>query len=183
MSLYFYKKKQPVHPELSFFSFDLHHLLGQLRERLPESSSHQIGVWIQSQPTLACIEVGSPLKAIVLHSVLNHRQTPEEVISFIIGHELVHLVIPPREVDGRLTAHPPEFWEAEGKLFPERDLAWSWVHLMLGLCLKEDKEAECIFVKRCWKKLMGNGRSTLGEVAEICHINRISPAVEDNHFL
>jgi hypothetical protein len=48
--------------------------------------------------------------------VLNHPQTPRSVVEFILCHEMLHLVLPPRDVSGHLKTHPPEFWEAENRV-------------------------------------------------------------------
>jgi hypothetical protein len=127
----------------------------------PALDSKRVEIWLQSQPTLACVADEGASACIRLHAVLNHHHTPERVIAFIVGHELLHLVVPPREVDGALKTHPPEFWESERRMFPDRGIAWSWMILVLNDCLRTDKRQECTFVKTTWKRRMRSERPTL----------------------
>ena len=90
---------------------------------------------------------------------------PRRVIAFILCHELIHLLVPPRDVDGKRKSHPPEFWEAERKRSPDRGLAWGWVILVLGACLRSNRKKECTFVKRNWKCHMNGGRPTLEQLS------------------
>ncbi len=91
-------------------------------------------------------------------------ETPEELIEFVFRHELLHIEIPPREVDGHWTSHPPEFWDALRALAPEGALAWSWAITVLGRCLKRGKKRECTFVKSNWKSFMRWGRPTMAQI-------------------
>lgn len=100
-------------------------------------------------PTLAHIEHSdqSGASTIWLHHALNDEGTPDWVFSFILKHELLHTQILPREVDGKWSAHPPEFWEEEIRLCdPDERHAWEWISSRLGLALKRDNEHECIWV-------------------------------------
>jgi len=118
-----------------------------------------------SQPTLACIELDER-PCIFLHSILNHHQTPELVMDFILTHELLHLIIPPRRISGIIKRHPPEFRDAERQAFPEADLAWSWVVFSLHPCLKPDAEREITIVKKSWRRLVCAERPSIDEMAE-----------------
>jgi len=154
-------------PELPMFPFDLADVLGRVRAGFPELSSVKVTIWVQSQPTLACIGSEHSEAVIRLHAVLNHPDTPEEVIAFVLCHELLHRVIPPREIQGRVVVHPAEFWTAERERAPNRSLAWGWMYVVLRECLKKDEKRECTFVKANWKRLMNERRPSLAEVSEL----------------
>ena len=159
-------------PELPLFDFDLPVLLAQTLERLPETPTKCVQVWVRRQPILACVETKARPVAIHLQSLLNHYQTPESVVGFILLHELLHLVIPPREVSGSETSHPPEFWATERRLAPERDLAWYWLWLEFGPILKRDSKAECIRVASAWKKQMNKKRVPMVEIHRMLEADR-----------
>lgn len=151
------------HPEFSLFGFSLSALLTEVRNGFPELASQKIEIWLRNQPTLATVRLDDNKVVIELHAVLNHSQTPERVVRFILRHELLHVLIRPREIDGRLAAHPPEFWDAERR-FPDRLLAWSWVKLTLGSCLRPNQTKECTFVTRKWKALINVDRPSIEQI-------------------
>ena len=119
-----------------------------------------------NQPTLATVCSEGSNVVITLHAVLNHVDTPERVVGFILRHEFLHMIIPAREVDGRRASHPPEFWNVESG-FPDRRMVWSWLLLVLGCCLRRDKSKECMFVTRKWKARMNDKRPSLDEIAHL----------------
>lgn len=153
-------------PELPMFGFSLSALLAKVKGDFPELSSRPITVWLRIQPTLATVHLAGDEVVIELHAVLNHVHTPERVISFILRHELLHFTIPPREVDGHQSAHPPEFRKAEQN-FPDYQSAWSWLTLVLGSCLRRNKKQECTFVTRQWKARMNGERPSLDYIMQI----------------
>ena len=153
------------------FGFSLPALLAEVRGDFPEVSSRRIEVWLRIQPRLATLRPDGDGAVIELHAVLNHAHTPERVIGFILRHELLHIIIPPQEVDGHQAAHPPEFWSAE-RNFPDRLLAWRWLTLVLGSCLRRDKSQECTFVTRKWKALMNAERPSLDQIMHILNSAR-----------
>ena len=99
-----------------------------------------------------------------IHEILNRSDTPREVIEFILGHELLHMVIRPRQIDGRVVNHPPEFWDAEVSLFPTRTLVWAWLYEALWSCLKVDKMREVTMVRRGWHNKVSNPFPTLKHI-------------------
>ena len=155
------------HSEIGFFSFDLYELLKLVREQFPEQRDRRIGVWVQKQRSLASVWSEDDSATIVLHSVLNHPQTPEEVVTYILKHELLHLEVPPREVDGKLKSHPPEFFEAEDLVSPERRTSTFWLNSVLRYCLKVEKKHEYIRVKRNWKEYLDRDRPCFEKAAEM----------------
>jgi predicted metal-dependent hydrolase len=84
------------------------------------------------QPALACIATTKDGASIALHPILNHPDTPQEVVAFILRHELLHMLVPPRVVAGKLKMHPPEFWDEEKKMCPDRRLYWTWLKVSFG---------------------------------------------------
>jgi hypothetical protein len=75
------------------------------------------------------------------------------VIEHVLRHELLHLKIPAREIDGKLVHHPPEFWEAEQALVPWKSASWGWMVLAFWEVIKTDIPNECVWVKKSWRKL------------------------------
>ena len=101
---------------------------------------------------LACIWynlMGRGQHVIYFHPVLNHPGTPREVLAFIAKHELTHAVRP--DVSGQYDGHPPEFWEHEFRVGPERFAAWHWIYENVGACLRRDRGR--LRVRRQWRTL------------------------------
>jgi len=157
-------------PKLPFFAFNIYSVLRRVQKRFPSLAEKCVPVWIMNQPILACIENGQSV-SISLHPILNHPQTPELVIEYIFTHELLHLVVSPRKINGILKQHPPEFYDAEKRIFPESGRAWGWLILVFGDCLKRDSKKECVFVKRWWRRLMKLDRSSIDQVVDTPGIN------------
>lgn len=157
-------------PEIPIFGFCLPTLLGRVISDFPKLPPKRITVWIRNQPMLATVTVTDDEAVINLHAVLNHDQTPEQVIGFILRHELLHVIFPAREVDGRETHHPPEFRHAEQK-FADRVPAWNWLWVTFSSYLTSDKKREGIFVNRKWKNHMNAKRLSIDEIMAI-----LSPA-------
>jgi len=91
--------------------------------------------------------------SIFLHQILNRPQTPREVFGLALKHELLHMHIPPRVISGSQRQHPPEFWDEEKKIAPERDAAWKWIWENLWFCLQPRPKAERIEVLPQWKNV------------------------------
>ena len=88
---------------------------------------------------------------IVFHPVLNHPDTPEVVVRFIARHELTHIACPPRLVSGEREAHPPEFWEHEYSVAPERYACWHWINENLRGVRRETRRG--FGVTRRWRSI------------------------------
>jgi hypothetical protein len=182
VSMILHSARRPGYPELSLLDFDVRQLKTSVQARFPSLNAKPIRVWLRTQSTLACIQDHGQSATICLHSVLNHPQTPRSVVEFILCHEMLHLMFPPREVDGRRTVHPPEFWEAE-KRFPHRTESWSWILIVLGACLKRDKRQQCTFVKSNWKRLMNAERLSLEWIMKLLESGGTTLAVKEEIFL
>jgi hypothetical protein len=105
-----------------------------------------------SSVTLSQSSDADSSSTIFIHQVFNHADTPIEVIDLICKHELLHLRIPPIIEGKKEIQHPPEFWEAEREICPERNLAWSWIWINLDGCLKKRPRLERIDVLPAWKR-------------------------------
>ncbi len=149
-------RKKPVgHPEISFLSFDVVALLARLQHEMGLDADGPVTFSLQTMETLACIrwEEGKPGGDIFFHSLFNRPDVPQPVIEHVLRHELLHLKVPAREIDGKLVHHPPEFWEAEQALVPWKSASWGWMYLAFWEVVKSDIPNECIWVKKSWRKL------------------------------
>ncbi len=140
---------------LSFAGADLTLLLEDVRTCLfPGLPGLPKWQFVQAT-SLACIHHGPSVgMSIYLNVILNHSETPELVYRHIFIHELIHVMVPSRVIDGKTKDHPPEFWEAESRLSPDRDLAWDWLWHNLGCCLVHHKKSESVRVKRGWAQIL-----------------------------
>jgi tetratricopeptide (TPR) repeat protein len=106
----------------------------------------RVSIHFVDRGPLACVCPGNEAANIYIHQLLNHDQTPREVIGMICKHELLHLRIPPVANDGEVLMHPPAFWVAERAICPEHKRVWAWIWTNLGLCLKHQPKlsiADC----------------------------------------
>ena len=149
------RKKPAGFPEISFLSFDVLELLTSIQHEMGLYAIGPVTFSLQSMETLACIrwKHGEPGGDIFFHSLFNRADVPRPVIEHVLRHELLHLKIPPREIDGKRVVHPPEFWEAEAQLVPWTPFSWAWMYTAFWDALKDDRENECIWVKKTWKRL------------------------------
>lgn len=99
---------------------------------------------------LACICGGPEFAPIYIHQLLNHPDTPRDVLSLVFKHELLHLRIPSQVIAGKRTAHPPEFWQAEQSICPEREAAWAWIWKHYWPCLRDRPRLERTEVTSTW---------------------------------
>ena len=143
------------YPELSFLSFDAMELLTSIQAEMNLDPPLSCTLCLQTMETLACIRLqdGCAGGEICLHSLFNRPDVPWPVVSHVLRHELLHLKIPAREIDGRIVSHPPEFWEAEASLIPWRQTSWLWMRLAFGEAIKVDPVVEHLTIKRTWKRL------------------------------
>jgi len=149
---------------LWYTPFSVVKLLDEIRGRDFPQVQSIVDVCSVDRGSLACICQYSNEANIYIHQILNHPDTPIEVFQTIHKHELLHLIIPPREIGGKQRSHPPEFWEAERDLCPERVIAWAWIWENLSDCLKRRPHLERIDVLRCWKRIWSSPRLGIEEV-------------------
>ena len=149
------RKKPKGYPEISFLSFDVLDLLARIQHEMGLDAVGPVTFSLQTMETLACIrwEQGKPGGDIFFHSLFNRPDVPQPVIEQVLRHEFLHLKIRPREIDGKLVHHPPEFWEAEQALVPWKEASWGWMVLAFWEVIKTDIPNECVWVKKSWRKL------------------------------
>lgn len=143
------------HPVLSFANVDLTALLKDILVTLfPELTQTPQWHFVRSKRLAFIVHGGLSTGGanIYINQILNRSDTPEQVFRQIFTHELLHLRIGPREVDGKMKSHPPEFWEAENQLFPEVERAWEWIFFNLGEYLIQSQQDECVRVRRNWRE-------------------------------
>lgn len=94
---------------------DLRSLFDRLRrERLPPEFDADLA-WSHrpAKTLLARYERGDPRGRIVVNVLLDAPLTPAWYLEFLLFHEALHGVHPPRPGRGRMIVHPPEFRRAE----------------------------------------------------------------------
>ncbi|MDA0590351.1 MAG: DUF45 domain-containing protein [Planctomycetota bacterium] len=138
-------RKQPA---LCFVDVDLPELLKELLAGQFADIDQSVRVSFVSEGPLACIDPGQPAH-IYIHQVLNHPDTPREVIRYVLQHELLHLRIPSDGDD----AHPPAFRDAEKRLCPDMGKAWGWMLVNLGQFTRKDSSRQQITVGRNWRDI------------------------------
>ena len=145
---------RPFAPHLSFLPFSLPDLVEDVREAWFPQLAGPIPVFFVEWKPLACAVTsrqGGGYPAVYVHQVLNHPQTPYEVLAQIAKHELLHFVVRPRYVPGHHFAHPPEFWAELERIAPETDAKWAWVHANLASVI--DHTEDGVHVRRTWRRL------------------------------
>jgi hypothetical protein len=144
-------ERSQAKPSLWLTAVPLLDLLGEIRAEHFAGVTQAVSFHFVRGRWLAYVRHNQETADIVMHEVLNLTETPSKVFSFILKHELLHLVIPPREVKGRMTPHPPEFSEREKAISPEGREAYEWIWRSLGDCLRRNRRKEGIRVLACWK--------------------------------
>ena len=148
---------QPVPSRLRF---SLSELMEEVRAAYFPAIDGEVEVRFAAEQPLAYIwrhSMGRDRHMVVFHAVLNHPQTPIEVARFICKHELTHIVRPPRVIDGYYEQHPPEFWDMEYLVAPERWAAWAWINKNLRRCLRERDSGLSVVGE--WRRMRDTVRS------------------------
>ncbi|MCK9520311.1 MAG: hypothetical protein M0R74_14995 [Dehalococcoidia bacterium] len=147
---------QPVPSETAY---PLTELMQEVRAGYFPEIDADVEVRIAASGPLAWIApsfMGENGHLVVFHPVLNHPETPIEVLRFICKHELTHIVRPGRVIAGYYESHPDEFWEHEAEVGPERFAVWHWVWGNLRGCLRETDAG--LRVARRWRTLQPRWR-------------------------
>lgn len=126
-----------IRPNLWFPSFSVLDTLARVRAEHFSELSATVHLYSVDRGPLFCVAFDDSLATIYVHQILNHSDTPVEVVTLICKHELLHIRIPPVVEGKKTTQHPPEFWAAEEAMCPERNCAWCWIWVNLALCLKK----------------------------------------------
>jgi len=172
----------PIQREFERTPFELAAVLREVRRTFFHDALPLPDILFADSLSLACIthfpEGSGRLPIIVLNSILNHPETPELVVRYIIKHELLHLVVPAREIEGRRVSHPPEFFREEDRLAPERGMMWMWLYLNFSTILTLDRELQGTTVhRRRARHLWNRSRISLAEIHPLP--DEEWPALED----
>lgn len=157
-------------PCIPFVTVPVDDLVTDCRGRHFPDLRRVVRTYFVDRGNLACIFIPKDVDApatIFIHQILNRTETPELVLQLIVAHELLHLEIGGREVDGRFTMHPPEFALREAELLPERDLAWAWIRWNFGAVIRSDRKRECTPVRASWRKAARAHCVPLDRIVEI----------------
>ena len=154
-------------PNLEFVSFSVPLLLAEIQSSLFPDVAQSVKLYFVTRGPLACVAFNDSSATIYVHQLVNHVDTPNEVMALIIKHELLHLRIPPRVIDGKEVDHPPEFWDAERSIVPERGRAWRWIWLNFMSCLKRRPRLERIDVLPSWKRVWSGQRMSVEECQQM----------------
>ncbi|MCC7363393.1 MAG: hypothetical protein IT303_03395 [Dehalococcoidia bacterium] len=150
------RRPHPFQPALWRTSIDVPALVEEVRSLYFPRVPGPVPVFFAAHRPLACAVTASEelvFPAVYIHQVLNHPETPVEVLRFIAKHELLHLAIPPKRSGRRVQTHPREFWDAEARIAPESRLAWQWITENLGPCLARSSRAREVHITRTWTAL------------------------------
>jgi len=142
-----------IQPNLHFTRFSPLGLLNAVRREHFQGLGHAVELYFVNRGPLACVMARPDRATIYIHQVLNHAETPIEVLSLVCKHELLHLEVPPVTVKGRTLDHPPEFWAREKAVTPERRAAWAWIWRNYARCLQLRRRLERIDVTSRWRRL------------------------------
>lgn len=143
-----------LQPCLSWVSFDLRAVLERLRRERVAVCRREVTIFFVVQEPLACITTAEAMAEIRIHPLLNSPETPLLVFQHVLTHELLHLVVPPRVIDGKRVVHPPEFFEEERTLAPEWHDSSNWIRGNFYRYLKDDKKRQCVLVRKRWEEAM-----------------------------
>ncbi len=145
------QRKARLDPYLWFVGVPIVDVLEEARQRHFPSVGERLEFLFVRKGPLVCISIAEQSATIFAHQVINRSDAPIEVFSLICKHELLHMEVPGREVDGRWTSHPPEFREREALIAPEEKTAWEWIRVHLWYCLKVRPRLERIDVTGAWR--------------------------------
>ena len=140
-----------LQPSLQFTAVHPDAIVEEVRQLLFPGLTTNLAWCFVDQGPLACIEAISG--TIYVHNVLNHADSPTEVLRFIAKHELLHLIVRPALVAGHMKDHPPEFWRQERAIAPEGSEMWAWLWLNLGSCLWPRPRLGRVDVRPNWRKI------------------------------
>jgi hypothetical protein len=157
------------HPCLNFLPFSPADVVAEVRSAHFPDLACRVSIHFVERGPLACV-CHDEEADIYVHQILNHDQTPRDMVSLICKHELLHLRMPPVEIDGEEVQHTPEFWEAEKAICPERTRAWAWIRTNLDACLKWRPRLERIDVLPGWRKVWNRPRTDIETCLEICNL-------------
>jgi hypothetical protein len=158
-------------PCLELLRFSSRELLHRIRESEFPDVVRPVSLRFVDCGPLACILHGDDYATICVHQLLNHHETPEDVVAMVIRHELLHLRIRSVWNDGVEDQHPPDFRAAEAMISPDRHLAWCWIHANFEPCLRIRRRIQRIDVSRDWRKFWCRQRLSIAESLEVVGVS------------
>ncbi|WP_456440595.1 SprT-like domain-containing protein [Caldithrix abyssi] len=63
---------------------------------------------------------------LVVSRIFDAKKVPQDVVKFLLYHEMLHIAIPVVKVNGRRRVHPPAFKQRE-KQFPQYEAVQKWI--------------------------------------------------------
>ena len=154
-------------PNLWFTPYSVPKRLRDIHSKFFPDIPHEVEIYSVNRGPLACICESDSSATIYIHQVLNHGDTPIEVVDLFCKHELLHLRIPPVVKNTKRIQHPPEFWEEERRICPERNLAWDWIWHNHWACLKRRPRLEKVDVLPNWRKVWSMPKLSPETIARI----------------
>lgn len=152
---------------LWFTPYGVREILHSYTSQMLPDLAEPIEVYSVNRGPLACIQTSGFTSTIFSHQILNHSETPIEVFHLVCVHLLLHLLIPARLINGKLTNYPPEYWEAEKRVYPQRRDAWDWIWVNLSDCIKRNPRKESIEVLARWKKTWSIPKMNIPQIREL----------------
>ena len=153
-------ERQRRQPYLPMLRFDIAALQDELLGSIFPFVKVPVRIFFCKNDSLACILKRENKAEIFIHLLLNDKATPRQVLRHILAHEIIHLVLPPRILNGKQVVHHDTFRWYENRVVPNKQQSWAWIHYNFSGCLRSDKKAEGTFVKRNWKDYMPRERSS-----------------------
>ncbi len=150
--------RQRRQPYLPMLSFDIAALRDELLKSIFPFVKLPVRIFFCKTNSLACVPKGENTAEIFIHLPLNDKSTPRQVLYHTLAHEIIHLILPPRNLNGKDVVHHNAFWWYENHMVPHNRLSWAWICYNFSGCLRSDKKAECTFVKRNWRQYMERER-------------------------
>ena len=158
---------KPAFYEFPTLSFSLREFADRIRrERFP-TLPREIPIYFGKMKTIAFVSFANFEKPyVVINSVLNYPTVPKEIFDLIVTHEYLHLVVPGREIDGKMSLHPPEFFSRERELCSYTEQGWSWIYHTFGVDLVRDRAHEQTRIKNLRQYLKQKEFYSIAEVNE-----------------
>lgn len=161
-------------------SFDVFALFEDIKRRdFSVHAGREIDLYFVDSSVLTTVVVPPGRRAVSLyvHELLNHMDTPREVMEHVIKHGLVHLDVPPYVADGKLVQHPPEFWERLREIAPQHEAAWAWIAIVLGDDIQVRQRAGRVDVARRWAENWDARRPSLDEMKDLLELAVVKPVI------
>lgn len=171
-------------PYLHFVPFSIPDLIEEIREEHFPDLQHEISVDFVAQSSLACIYYSESTASIFIHQVLNTPDTPREVLSYVLKHELIHTEVRTLILPGEIIHHSPLFYERLDEIAPERHWTRLWISYNLGDCFKTNPKTRRLEIMDNWKECWSQFKFSIEELQRFGGIcQRFLPTTETSDRL